>query len=94
MGIICKTRLRQVHASQQSVHLTLGILRTSQAVSYAVTFFWLDGVPPPAPARVTQTVGRQVNVYAYAFYASLKQAVGIHLGNLGAVLDPISDQGT
>jgi hypothetical protein len=39
------------------VHLTLGILRTSQAVSYAVTFFWLDGFAVPAPAQVTQTVG-------------------------------------
>jgi len=39
------------------VHLTLGILRTSQAVSYALAFFWLDGFAVPAPAQVTQTVG-------------------------------------
>jgi hypothetical protein len=45
-------------ASQQSVHLTLGILRTSQAVFYALSFFWLDGFAVPAPAQVTQTVGR------------------------------------
>ncbi|MCK6463172.1 MAG: hypothetical protein L6Q29_05155 [Candidatus Pacebacteria bacterium] len=38
------------------MHLTLGILRTSQAVSYASTFFWLDGFAVPAPAQVTQTV--------------------------------------
>jgi len=44
-------------ASQQSVHLTLGILRQSQAVSYALSFFWLDGFAVPAPAQVTQTVG-------------------------------------
>jgi hypothetical protein len=44
-------------ASQQSVHLTLGILRTSQAVSYALSFFQLDGFAVPAPAQVTQTVG-------------------------------------
>ncbi len=44
-------------ATQQSVHLTLGILRQSQAVSYALSFFQADGVPPPAPAQVTQTVG-------------------------------------
>ena len=25
------------------MHLTLGILRTSQAVFYALAFFWLDG---------------------------------------------------
>jgi len=45
-------------ASQQSVHLTLGILRKSQAVSYALSFFWLDGFAVPAPAQVTQTVRR------------------------------------
>jgi hypothetical protein len=44
------------NASQQSVHLTLGILRKSQAVSYALAFFWLDGFAVPAPAQVTQTV--------------------------------------
>ncbi|MEP7137508.1 MAG: hypothetical protein ABI904_21490 [Chloroflexota bacterium] len=42
--------------AQQSIHLTLGILRSSQAVFYARAFFWLYGVPPPAPAQVTQTV--------------------------------------
>jgi hypothetical protein len=34
--------------AQQSVHLTLGILRTSQAFSYALSFFWLDGFAVPA----------------------------------------------
>jgi hypothetical protein len=38
------------------VHLTLGILRKSQAVSYAFSFFWLDGFAVPTPAQVTQTV--------------------------------------
>jgi len=38
------------------VHLTLGILRKSQAVFYALAFFWLDGFAVPAPAQVTQTV--------------------------------------
>jgi len=38
------------------VHPTLGIRRHFQAVSYASAFFQSDGVPPPAPARVTQTV--------------------------------------
>jgi hypothetical protein len=46
-----------VKTSQQSVHLTLGILWQSQAVSYALSFFWLDGFAVPAPAQVTQTVG-------------------------------------
>jgi hypothetical protein len=39
------------------VHPTLGILRTSQAVFYALSFFWLDGFAVPVPARVMQTVG-------------------------------------
>jgi len=42
------------------VHLTLGILYASQAVFYALAFFWLDGFAVPAPAQVTQTVGRFV----------------------------------
>jgi hypothetical protein len=45
-------------AAQQSVHLTLGILRKSQAVFYALSFFQLDGFAVPAPAQVTPTVGR------------------------------------
>jgi len=47
------------YAAQQSVHLTLGILRhaSRQAVFYAFSFFWLDGFAVPAPAQVTQTVG-------------------------------------
>ncbi|MFN8398743.1 MAG: hypothetical protein U0X74_01915 [Anaerolineales bacterium] len=48
----------KIKAAEQSVHLTLGILRQSQAVSYALSFFWLDGFAVPAPAQVTQTVGR------------------------------------
>jgi len=45
------------------VHLTLGTaalgggVRASQAVFYALSFFWLDGFAVPTPARVTQTVG-------------------------------------
>ena len=48
--------LALIGSAQQSVHLTLGILRQSQAVSYALAFFWLDGFAVPAPAQVTQTV--------------------------------------
>jgi hypothetical protein len=40
------------------VHPTLGIRRHFQAFSYASAFSQSDGVPPPAPARVTQTVGQ------------------------------------
>ena len=52
------TSLAQIGFAQQSVHLTLGILRTSQAVFHALSFFWLDGFAVPAPAQVTQTVSR------------------------------------
>jgi hypothetical protein len=48
--------LGSVKCAQQSVHLTLGILRQSQAVSHALSFFQLDGFAVPAPAQVTQTV--------------------------------------
>jgi len=40
------------------VHPTLGILARFQAFFYASAFLQSDGVPPPAPARVTQTVRR------------------------------------
>jgi hypothetical protein len=42
--------------AQQSVHPTLGSLARFQAFFYASAFSQSDGVPPPAPARVTQTV--------------------------------------
>jgi len=45
-----------MNTAQQSVHPTLGILARFQAFFYASAFFQSDGVPPPAPARVTQTV--------------------------------------
>ncbi|MCK6463209.1 MAG: hypothetical protein L6Q29_05345, partial [Candidatus Pacebacteria bacterium] len=54
--ILNKKLKRKKQVAQQSVHLTLGILRTSQAVFYALAFFWLDGFAVPAPAQVTQTV--------------------------------------
>ncbi|MBI5297593.1 MAG: hypothetical protein HY869_19105 [Chloroflexi bacterium] len=38
------------------MHPTLGILARFQAFFYALSFFQSDGVPPPTPARVTQTV--------------------------------------
>ncbi|MDA0244958.1 MAG: hypothetical protein OT477_16195 [Chloroflexi bacterium] len=44
--------------AQQSVHLTLGILRKSQAVFHASAFFQLDGFAVTTPAQVTQTVGQ------------------------------------
>jgi len=56
-----KTNFKSIAASQktaqQSVHPTLGILARFQAFFHASAFSQLDGVPPPAPARVTQTVG-------------------------------------
>jgi hypothetical protein len=48
-------------AAQQSVHPTLGILARFQAFFYASAFSQSDGVPPPAPARVTQTVGQSLS---------------------------------
>jgi len=39
------------------VHLTLGILRKSQAVFYALSFFWLDGFAVPAPAQACALQG-------------------------------------
>jgi len=50
-------RVLWVKNAQQSVHPTLGTRRHFQAFFYALSFFQSDGVPPPAPARVTQTVG-------------------------------------
>jgi hypothetical protein len=38
------------------MHPTLGILARFQAFFYASAFSQSDGIPPPAPARVTQTV--------------------------------------
>jgi hypothetical protein len=58
--------------AQQSVHLTLGILRKSQAVFYTFSFFWLDGFAVPAPAQVTQTVGRLL----------LGEALKTHVSNI------------
>jgi len=51
---------RAPNAAQQSVHPTLGILARFQTFFYASAFFQSDGVPPPAPARVTQTVRRHI----------------------------------
>ncbi len=36
--------------AQQSVHLTLGILRTSQAVSHALSFFLAGRLRRPRPS--------------------------------------------
>ncbi|MBL0345508.1 hypothetical protein [Candidatus Villigracilis affinis] len=47
-------------ATQHRVHPTLGILPRFQAFFYASAFFQSDGVPPPAPAQVTQTVGQNL----------------------------------
>jgi len=52
------------NATQQRVHLTLGILRTSQAVSHALSFFQLDGFDFPAPAQVP--TGQAANRWALA----------------------------
>jgi hypothetical protein len=64
-------------ATQQSVHPTLGIRRHFQAFFYASAFFQSDGVPPPDPARVTQTVGQPSKAIFSIF--SLKGLVGKRL---------------
>jgi hypothetical protein len=56
------------------VHLTLGILRQSQAVSYALSFSQLDGFAVPAPAQVTQTVGQPRAKLWYRFIYRLRLA--------------------
>ncbi len=45
-----------IKTAQHHVHPTLGILARFQAFFYASALSQSDGVPPPAPARVTQTV--------------------------------------
>jgi hypothetical protein len=60
MALVLVFNRRILHkATQQSVHPTLGILARFQAFFYASAFSQSDGVPPPTPARVTQTVGWQ-----------------------------------
>ena len=65
-----KASLAQIGFAQQSVHLTLGILRTSQAVFYALAFFWLDGFAVPAPAQVSHEdhTGRAANRWVLVFH--------------------------
>ncbi len=47
------------------------ILRTSQAVSYALAFFRLDGFAVPAPAQVTQTVSRLLVKQIFNHYVKI-----------------------
>jgi len=61
-------------AAQQSVHLTLGILYESQAVSYALAFFWLDGFA--VPALVVEPVETQRR---YPLSGTMAQTVGTPL---------------
>jgi hypothetical protein len=68
MAVVLVFNQRVLHkASQQSVHPTLGILARSQAFFYAPAFSQSDGVPPPAPARVTQTVRQPKSKTKYVF---------------------------
>jgi hypothetical protein len=65
------------------VHLTLGILRQSQAVFYALSFFWLDGFAVPAPAQVTQAVGRLTQICQVSmsdFKETKKNVIGKFMG--------------
>jgi hypothetical protein len=53
------------------VHLTLGSLRKSQAVFYALSFFQLDGFAVPAPAQVTQTVSVPLRVKPLGIFSKI-----------------------
>jgi hypothetical protein len=50
MVLLENQRVLRSSSAQYSVHLTLGILRTSQAIFYASAFFWLDGFAVPRPS--------------------------------------------
>jgi hypothetical protein len=62
-----KRSIKFENRTQQSVHPTLGILARFQAFFYASAFSQSDGVPPPAPARVTQTVGLLVSNFRKSY---------------------------
>jgi hypothetical protein len=47
-------------AAQQSTHLTLRILCTSQASFYALAFFQLDGFAVPVHTPVTPAIERLI----------------------------------
>jgi hypothetical protein len=53
------------------VHPTLGILARFQAFFYASAFFQSDGVPPPTPARVTQTVSVPLRVKPLGIFSKI-----------------------
>jgi hypothetical protein len=58
MALVLVFNRRILHkATQQSVHLTLGILAKISGIFLALSFSQLDGFAVPAPAQVTQTVG-------------------------------------
>jgi hypothetical protein len=76
------------------VHPTLGSLARFQAFFYTSAFFQSDGVPPPAPARVTQTVGRRngafLNDVPLLFcYPKRKVIVMIYFGMFRKFITPV-----
>ncbi|MEK6752165.1 MAG: UPF0158 family protein [Chloroflexota bacterium] len=73
--------------AQQSVHPTLGILRKSQAVSHALSFFQLDGFAVPAPARVTPTVGQPVFDKGYNLLMTLVVSLRDFVGEMQTLSD-------
>jgi hypothetical protein len=54
------------------VHLTLGILRRFQAISYTLAFFWLDGFTILTPASSVPT-GQTVNRWTRLKTKSVKE---------------------
>jgi len=67
------------------VHPTLGSLARFQAFFYASAFSQSDGVPPPAPARVTQTVGTPLAQLAKKKKHSVMQGKYLAINTAGFV---------
>jgi len=61
------------------MHLTLGILAKISGIFLALSFFWLDGFAVPAPAQVTQTVGRLRRKYKTALHRFVLQVKFVFL---------------
>jgi hypothetical protein len=71
------------------VHLTLGILRKSQAVFYALSFFWLDGFAVPRPSAgnanrsaANDTTNVKSEIQKIKHYASRHQIINPYVNSI------------
>jgi hypothetical protein len=71
------------------MHPTLGILARFQAFFYALSFSQSDGIPPPAPARVTQTVGRFIEIKEGSHMGAVEMNRGGGFWHQGAYISTI-----